>query len=170
MRVVELAGVRDRVFTPDAAHQGHGFIGHGAAMPRRAAHGQPLGIVIDTQPEGWQHASVAEEINGGDFFRQYQRIAHRQDSDAHAKFDALRPARDHGETGNGFKGRGGIADTIVEPDRIEAAFLDQINKIPKIFSAREGPATEAYADADFHRDLPVVIPAKLAGQLAVRST
>src|SRR5207244_825150 len=135
-----------RVFTPYAAHQGHGLIGHGAAMPRRATHGQPLGIVIDTEPEGWQHATVAEEINGGDFFRQHQRVTHGQDSDAHAKFDALRPARDHGETGNGFKSRGGIADTIVEPDRIEAAFFDQINKIPKICSACERPPTEAYAD------------------------
>src|SRR5215510_1866322 len=156
VRVVELAGVCDRVFTPYAAHQGHGFIGHGAALPRRAAHSEPLGIVIDTQSEGWQHATVAEEINGSDFFRQHQRVTHGQDGDAHAKFDALRPARDHGQAGNGFKGWGGIADAVVEPDRIEPAFFDQINKIPKIFSAREGPATEAYADTDFHRDLPVV--------------
>src|SRR5262245_59362144 len=188
VRVVELAGMRDCIFTPYAAHQGHGFIGHGATMPRRAAHREPLGIVIDTQPEGWQHATVAEEIDSSDFLRQHQRITHGQDSDAHAKFDALRPARDHGQTSNGFKGRSRIADTVVEPDRIEPAFFDQINKVPKIFSARKGPATKAYADTDFHRDLPVVKsryrappsnwrhlrwavnPAILAGIVAVRST
>src|SRR5262245_20376146 len=157
MCIVELAGMRDRVLTPQAAHQRHGFIGHGAAMPRRASHSEPLGIVIDAQSEGWQHAAVAEEINGGDFFRQDQRITCRQDGDAHTKFDALRPPRDHGQASNGFKGRGGIADTVVEPDRIEPAFFDQINKVPKIFSTRERPATKAYAEADFHRDLPVVM-------------
>src|SRR6266545_5270479 len=126
-------------------------------MPRRLTHCEPLGIVIDTQPEGREHTAIAEKINGSNLFRQHKRIAHRQDGDTHAKFDALGAAGDHGQARDRLESWRGIADAVIEPDRIEAAFFHQINKIPKITSALERPTTKAYADADFHRDLPVMI-------------
>src|SRR6266849_3337491 len=111
----------------------------------RAAHGQPFGLIIGAQPEGRQHASVAEKIDRRNLLGQHQRITHGQHGNTHAKLDTLRPAGDHGQSSNRLEGRSGIPDTVINPNGIETALFHDIDEVPEVLGTLEWPAAKSYA-------------------------
>src|SRR4051812_33208600 len=94
-------------------------------------HGIPFGTAWTANTEGRQHATLGQHVNGGALLRKQHWIAHRYSNDIDSEFDPSRAPCNRGQRGHAFEDRRAAHETVVLPDRIDAALFAQIDPAPE---------------------------------------
>ena len=142
----------DVVLAPEPAHEVEGLVGPAGALLDVRPAGLELVGGVRPKADGGEHASLADEVDGGDFLGEDGGVSEGQGEDAVAELHALGAGGDGGHDGHRLHAVGRGDDAVGQPDRVGGGVLDHVDVVPEQLGVLpgEGPAEEADAQADLH--------------------
>ena len=137
--------------SPEAGRDLEHLVGLRAGPTRPAAGRDPLGRDLGADAEGWQQPPVAEEVDRRALHREHQRVAQRQDDDAHPELEPIGRSGERGHRAHRLELRLRRDQPVGLPDRVDVALLAEFDPLAEGPCRGERERRHAKPDARAHR-------------------